>query len=196
MTIYRVIPAIIALIFMTGCASMVSTKEELQNLAESEGVVIGSVLLTVEKGEENESGWAFLKGRKASELDWSVSIEEVGLGFNPFATTYSIPAKPGKEEVFIKKLPAGSYNMLRVQPVGPFAPNLYLSLVVNFKVKPRQTSYIGKLSVNLPSRITLGSPVRFDILDAQDETIEKLRSEYPSILGNTVKDLATSRTMR
>jgi hypothetical protein len=108
MTIYRVIPAVIALILIAGCASMVSTKEELQSLSENEGVVIGSVLLTVEKGKEDESGWAFLKGRKAGELDWSVSIQEVG--FNPFATTYSIPAKSGKEETFIKKLPAGSYK--------------------------------------------------------------------------------------
>jgi len=194
MTIHRVIPAVIALIFMAGCASMVSTKEELQNLPENEGVVIGSVLLTAEKGKEDESGWAFLKGRKVGELDWSVSIQKAQ--FIPFATTYSIPAIPGKEEIFIKNLPAGSYNMLRLQPVGLFAPNLYLSLVVNFEVKPRQTSYIGKLAVKFPDRITLGSRVRVDILDAQDETIEKLRGEHSSILGNTVKDLATSSTMR
>ena len=196
MTIHRVIPAVIALILMAGCASMVSTKEELQNLSENEGVVIGSVLLTAEKGKEGESGWAFLKGRKAGELDWSVSIQEAQSIPIPFATTYSIPAIPGKEEIFIKKLPAGSYNMLRLQPVGLFAPKLYLSLVVNFEVKPRQTSYIGKLAVKFPDRITLGSRVRVDILDAQDETIEKLRGEHSSILGNTVKDLATSRTMR
>ena len=194
MTIHRAIPAVLVLILMAGCASMVSTKEELQNLAQNEGVIIGSVLLTVEKGKDDESGWAFLKGRKAGELDWSVSIQEVGL--NPFSTTYSIPAKPGQEELFIKKLPAGSYNMVRVQPVGLFAPNIYLSLRVTFTVKPRQTSYIGKLTVHFPDRIAFGSPARADILDAQDETIEKLRIEHSSILGNTVKDLATSRTMR
>ena len=61
MTIHRAIPAVIAIIWITSCYSMVSTKEELQNLLENEGVVIGSVLLTVEQRPESESGWAFLR---------------------------------------------------------------------------------------------------------------------------------------
>ena len=69
MTIHRVFLTVVALIWISGCATMISTKEELQNLLENEGVVIGSVLLTVEKGPESESGWAFLKGSKADELD-------------------------------------------------------------------------------------------------------------------------------
>ena len=51
---------------LTGCASsMVSSKEELQSLGDNEGIVIGSFVINVEKGEQDESGWAFLKGRKA-----------------------------------------------------------------------------------------------------------------------------------
>ena len=193
MTIHRVIPAVIALILMAGCASMVSTKKELQNLSENEGVVIGSVLIDVMEG--NESGW----GTKAGETDWWVFIQEAGNKL--FATTHRIRAKPGNEEFFIKKLPAGSYNVFQAQPAGlsvqnlfqpnPNLRNLYLRLGVNFEVKPRQTSYIGKLAVKFPYRIALGSHVRVDILDAQDETIEKLRAEHSSVLENTVKDLAT-----
>ena len=194
MRLFRAIPAVTALALITGCASMVSTKEELQSLSQNEGVVIGSVLLTVEKGSQNESGWAFLKGRKAGELDWSVSIQESG--FNPLATTYSVPAEPGKEAIFIRKLPAGSYDMSRVRPVGLFVPNLYLSLGIHFTVKPGQTSYIGKLAVTLPDRIMLGSPAHVDILDAQIETVEQLRGKYSSVVENTVKDLATRRTTR
>jgi hypothetical protein len=187
---------VIAILLVVGCASMVSTKEELQNLSENEGVVIGSVLLTVEEGKEGESGWAFLKGKKAGDLDWTISIRAVSLrepGIILLATKYSIPAKPGVEEYFIKKLPAGSYSMRRMQPVGLFAPDIYLSLPVSFTVKPRQTSYIGKLAVGLPNRIAVGSLVRVAVLDAQDETIEKLRGEHSHVvLENTAKDLATA----
>jgi len=182
------------LILLSGCASMTSSKEELQGLGENEGIVVGSVLLTAAKGDAEESGWAFLKGRKAGELEYSVSISETG--FNPLKTTYSVPAIPGKEEVFIKKLPVGSYNMNELRPSGFLAPQLRLTLAINFNVKPRQTSYIGKLVVNFPDRITAGSPVRVEILDTQEETIEKLKGEHPSIVPNTVKELATSRTFR
>jgi hypothetical protein len=184
----------LALFLLSGCASMTSSKEELQSLRENEGIVIGSVLLTAAKGDTEESGWAFLRGRKAGELEYSVSISETG--FNPLKTTYSVPAIPGKEEVFIKKLPVGSYNMNELKPSGLLAPQLRLSLDIHFSVKPRQTSYIGKLVVSFPDRITAGSPVRVEIMDAQVETVERLRGEHPSIVPNTVKELATTRTFR
>lgn len=193
----RTIPLMFAAILMTGCASsMVSTKEELQSLSENEGVVIGSILFIAEKGVENESAWAFLRGRKADEVEWTVSFGELGL--NPFATTYTISARPGKEEVFIKKLPPGNYNIQRASPAGflGLSSNQYVRLTIYFKVEPRQTSYIGKLVLNLPDRIMFGSPVRVAISDSQEETVEKLGSEHSSILGNTIKDLATLRTMR
>ncbi|MGH8611541.1 MAG: hypothetical protein ACREYF_05730 [Gammaproteobacteria bacterium] len=193
----RTIPLMFAAILMTGCAApMVSTKEELQSLSENEGVVIGSILFIAEKGVENESAWAFLRGRRSDDVEWIVSFGELGL--NPFATTYAISAKPGKEEVFIKKLPPGNYNIQRASPAGFFglSSNQYVSLAIYFRVAPRQTSYIGKLVVNLPDRIMAGSPVRVAISDSQEGTVEKLRSEHSSILGNTVKDLATVRTMR
>ena len=86
--------------------------------------------------------------------------------------------------------------MNELRPSGFLAPQLRLTLAINFNVKPRQTSYIGKLVVNFPDRITAGSPVRVEILDTQEETIEKLKGEHPSIVPNTVKELATSRTFR
>jgi len=193
----RTIYLMLVAISMTSCAApMVSTKEELQSLAENEGVVIGSILFVAQKGAENESGWAFLRGRQTGDLEWTVSFGE--LGSNPFATTYTISAKPGKEEVFIKKLSPGDYNIRRASPAGVLglSSNQYVSLAIHFKVKPRQTSYIGKLVVNLPDRLMAGSRVRVDIADSQEETVEKLRSEHPSILGNTVKDLADLRTLR
>jgi hypothetical protein len=170
---------------------MTSTKEELQSLGENEGIVIGSVFLAVAQSPADESGWAFLGGRKAGELEYSVSISEAV--FNPFQTTYSIPALPGKEAIFIKKLPAGRYSMNEISPSGFLAPQLKLTLGIDFEVKPRQTSYIGKLMLTFPDRIRLFTPVRVEILDAQEETIEQLKREHPSIVPTSVKALATRR---
>jgi hypothetical protein len=182
------------LIMLSGCASMTSSKGELQALGENEGIVVGSVLLTAEKVDAEESGWAFLKGRKAGDLEYSISISETA--FNPLEIVYSVPAKPGKEAVFIKKLPIGNYNMDNLRPSGIFVPKLRLNLDINFNVKPRQTTYIGKLVVNFPDRIDAGSRVRVEIQDAQEETIGKLKDEHPSIVPDTVKELATARTRR
>jgi hypothetical protein len=194
----RVVYLTLAVISVTGCAApMASTKEELQALSEKEGVVFGSILLVAQKGPQDESGWGFLRGRKTDELKWTVSFGE--LGINPFGQTYAIAAMPGKEEVFIKKLPAGSYNILRASPESGIAgipSNQYVSLSIFFKVQPQQASYIGRLVINVPDRILPGSVIRASIADFQEETVEKLRGEHPEIVGKTVKDLATTSTLR
>jgi len=183
----------LALILFPGCASMSSTKEELKSLAENEGIVVGSVLLVVEKGDADESAWAFLRGRKAGELEYSALVSEIG--FNPLKTTYSVPVDPAKEAVFIRKLPVGSYSIDSLGPSTFSASGLRWTLAISFTVKPRQTSYIGKLVVEIPDRINSGSAARVHILDAQAETIENLKGEHPSVVANTVKELATSRTI-
>lgn len=182
---------------LSGCAStMSSSKEELQGVGDKEGVVIGSVLLTAIKGDENESGWAFLKGRKASDLTYAIMISDSGYD-HPFKKRYKIPATTGKEEIFIKKLPAGNYNMDSIGIVDwDGSQRLTFRLLINFEVKPQQTTYIGKLVVSLPDRLRGGSPAKFDILDAQQEMIEKLKSEHPSIGSDIVKNLATTSTFR
>ena len=184
---------VVALItfLLSGCATMNSSKEELRNIGESEGVVIGSVLLSVAQGDANESGWSFLKGRKASELEYAISISDTEAGFNPLEVIYSLPAIPGKETFFIKKMPVGKYKMDNVKPTGMLAPTLLtFPLGLRFTVKPKQVSYIGKLVMTLPDRISGGSSFDFAIQDAQLETIDKLGNDYPSIVSNVVKELA------
>lgn len=182
---------ILLLVIISGCASMTSTKSELQNIKDNEGVVIGSVLVSAEKVDPDESGWAFLKGIKAEKTKFSVSISESK--WNPLQTTYKVPAVVGKEEIFIKKLPAGNYNMDSLYTSGLLNAQMSLRLAINFNVKPKQTIYIGKLVVSLPARLRAGSGASVVIVDNQQETIEKLRSEYGSIVSDTVKELATSK---
>ena len=95
---------------LSGCASMTSSKEELQSIEANEGVVIGSILLTVAQGDTNESGWAFLQGRKAGDLEYAVTFSEKKESFTLFNTTYTLPAIPEKEAFFVKNLPAGYYK--------------------------------------------------------------------------------------
>jgi hypothetical protein len=188
-----VIPALIALASLTGCvATMVSTKEELQSLTEGEGVVFGSVLVTVEKEPERDSiAGGLFSGLMAEKLDWSVFIWETGL--NPFKASYRVAPRPAKEEVFIRKLPAGTYRIDRIEHLfeasRPYEA-LEFSVAAHFSVKPRQVTYIGKLMVNFPHRVKAGSPVEIRIVDAQDETTDKLRAVHPSIVGKSVKELA------
>jgi hypothetical protein len=170
---------------LSSCASMVSSKEELQNVAENEGVVFGSLVINVEKGQEKESGWAFLKGQKAGDATYAIVVSERGL--NPLKQTYVFRATPGKEEPFIKKLPAGDYQIQKIQKEG--FTNLELNLRVNFTVAPKQTTYIGKLTVQFPDRIMVGSPVRMNVTDAQQETSELLKNEHEKSLSSVVKAL-------
>jgi hypothetical protein len=162
---------------------MVSSKEELQDVGANEGIVFGSFVINVEKGEENESGWAFLKGQKASDATYAVIISESG--FNPLSPNYVIKASPEKEEIFIKKLPAGDYQIKKIQKEG--FTNLELNLRVNFRVTPKQTTYIGKFTVQFPDRIRMGSPVRMNVADTQQATTEQLKSEHERSLLDVVK---------
>lgn len=173
---------------LSGCASMSSSKEELQSIGANEGVVVGSVLLTVAQGDTNESAWAFLKGRKASEMKYSVAVSESE--FNPLKATYNLPATPGEEAFFVKKLPAGIYTMSSIGPTGFVAGGLSFPLNLRFDVKPQEISYIGKLVVFLPNRVMGGSRFDFSVQDAQRETIDKLKNDYPAVAPNAVRNLA------
>lgn len=187
---------VVLVLGLTGCASMVSSKEELQSLGENEGIVIGSFVINVEKGEENESGWAFLKGRKTGNFDYGVSIiersastaAEVANALIPFKTKYGFKVKPEQEFTFIKKLPAGTYQVASIEQLG--FSNAFVNVGVNFTVRPKQTTYIGRLTVQFPHRAMTGSRVSMMVADAQEETINSLKKEHgDSVFSSVVKEL-------
>jgi len=155
------------------------------NVGENEGVVFGSFVINVEKGQESESDRAFPKGRKAGDATYWVTISE--RGFNPLKPKYLFRATPEKEEIFIRKLPAGTYQIEKIQKEG--FTILEWSLRVSFTVTPKQTTYIGKFTVQVPDRIRMGSPVRMNVADAERETTELLKNEHEKSLSNVVKAL-------
>ncbi|MGH8613556.1 MAG: ankyrin repeat domain-containing protein [Gammaproteobacteria bacterium] len=190
--------SISCLAMISGCASMVSSKEELQNVGETEGIVFGSFVINVEKSQGNETGGAFLKGLKAGDTTYAVIISEyefLGNRFsdqfrsNPLKPLYVVRATPGKEEIFIKKLPAGVYRIEKLQREG--FGKLEFDLEVYFTVTPKLTTYIGKVTVQFPDRITPASPVRTNVADAQRETTELLKNEYGKSLSNVINVFIT-----
>jgi hypothetical protein len=189
MTMGRAIAALIALASAAGCVStMVSTAEDLRVVSEDEGVAIGSVLVSARKAREDE-GWL---GSLAEKLDWSILIWEEA-GINPIRRSFRIVVKPLKEEVFIKKLPAGRYRIDRIETVftgGRAEDTLSFALGVHFTVKPRQTSYIGRLALEFPHRVRADGDPQVSVVDAREETLGKLRGAYDGIVADAVNDLA------
>jgi hypothetical protein len=189
--------ALLLVLTLAGCASMVSSKEELLSLGENEGLVSGSFVINVEKNEENESGWAFLKGRKTANFEYGVIISEkkdnaaadsLSEGLNIFKTNYRFKVKPEQEFTFLKKLPAGMYRIRQIEQLG--FSNAHINLGIDFTVRSKQTSYIGRLTIVLPARARAGSQIKIMVSDAQDETINSLRKEYgDTVFSNVAKDL-------
>ena len=146
----RNIFCIVSAFLLAGCvpmnASLLTTKEELKNIKESEGVIIGSVLINVREGsKENESSW----GEKASEANYLLSMHQPKTEL--LKTYYGIIVTPGEEKTFIKNLPVGDYVIHRIAKRGLNAsPKVYLS------VKANKTTYVGKLVITLPDRIGYG----------------------------------------
>jgi hypothetical protein len=188
----------LALVLLAGCAPMTSSKEDADSVSENEGIVLWSVLLTAAKADAEEPGGADFKGEKVGELEYSYSIGVEQMDGQ--RSSYAVQAIPGREDVVIGKLPAGSYQMrhleIKVMGVGQglFVGKYRLTTIrtpmaISFNVKPRKTSYIGKLVVYLPNKIGVGRRVDWEILDAQEETINQLTGKDASIASNAVKEL-------
>jgi hypothetical protein len=178
--------AVLVSFLLSGCASMISSKEELQSIGDNEGVVVGSVLITAEQRNENEPWWVL--ARKSGELEYSLAVSEAG--FNPMKRTYTLSATPGKEEFFVKKFLVGNYEIDSINLTGFLVPaGMKFPLGLGFTVKPKKITYIGKIVVTAPYRIVSGGGFRFAIQDAKQETVEKLRNDYPSIFTNIATDL-------
>lgn len=186
--------AAIAGFLLSGCAPMTSSREELQSAGENEGVVFGSILLTPHPASGTESGMAFLGGRKADELEYVLNVSPAG--FNPFKMTYTLAAAPGKEEFFVKRMPAGLYAIDNIRPSSFLFSGATFPLGFKFEVKPRQTSYIGRVAVLLPDRLRVGVRFGSSVQDAQQEAVEKLRKDHPQIGAGAVKALAATERGR
>ena len=162
---------------------MVSSKQELQNIGENEGIVFGSFIVNVDNSVEKASVLSMHRGgRNAHAQVYKVLITENE--FNEFNPRYVIMAKPEQEEIFIKKLPAGDYQIQNIESGG-----LYWYPHLKFRVTPKQTTYIGKLTMRLPGWASGGSLIHGTISDTQQKTIAQLKSEHEKSVAEAVKAL-------
>jgi Ankyrin repeats (3 copies) len=200
--------AAFALVIVSGCAmlsvdNLPSNEEKLFPSTQTEGVVLGSVFLTVEEensehsyyGEDYSLLAGIRKGLKTSGRTFAVWAELNSSVWSQH--TFAIVAKPGKEELFVKKLPAGTYQIFALSPEGfpPGQSNNYMRLGVTFEVLPRQTTYIGQITIELPYRFgggfrETGGGSGTGIWDSEVQTIAKLRDKFPHTVSKVANRLA------
>lgn len=195
-------------IMLAGCAmlpanNLPSNGEELQLKAPDEGVVVGSVLLTVEEGSSEHSYYGdddlllagIRKGMETSRREFALWAELKSSGWSQHK--FSVVAKSGEEALFIKKLPVGNYQVYALSPEGfpPEQNKSHMPLHKTFVVHPQQTTYIGRFSIELPYRFSAGfyetgGGSGTGIWDVEAETMAKLRDKFPVVLSNVTKRLA------
>lgn len=176
---------LLTLFLLAGCVtSSKMPAKKVEQLKPNEGRVIGSVLLTVPT-EKDPSSWAWLQGRKAESFTYELSIQARSPLPNPFAKTYLVVAKIGKEEHFVMKLPAGEYEFKEMRQRGFSTLASYIGR--RFTVPAGVTSYAGRLVVAFPERMGVGTAFASQVDDVQDETIASLKETYGDVFTNVVK---------
>jgi hypothetical protein len=125
----------------------------------------------------------------ASSVKYVLHIEErKGLGYlieepNIESKQFSLHLAPNEENVFVTKMPAGPYHIRTLEPLGYKEATVLLG--IRFTVAAGRTTYIGRLTFEIPEKLPLakGIPKGFASLqhtmrieDAQEATIESIRN--------------------
>lgn len=171
-------------VFLAGCATsmqdMKLSQDELDELSPKEGIVVGSLLI--------RGGKDFL-GRTKFKLI-AKNIDKSGIFTRP---KLSLQAhRNGDEEIFVSKLPAGSYRFLSFYQPG-FSTFAW-KINIKFQVQPGKKVYVGRLIFDFPKdeTITIWSQIRIMIEDAKDVTLSDANSKYNIKLNDLTKNLMIS----
>lgn len=150
-----------------------------------DGFIVGSVMVKMIPSQEGtlKNLATILFGQKASWGRFRLLATPVGGG--PFASEYAIEAAADEEHFFFTRLPAGGYRFYRLE-IG----NLYSMTNVRFRVRARETVYIGRIEVTIDENIRMGRPLLIEVRDLQPETVEALRVRHPSRMGDWRRRLA------
>lgn len=164
--------------------------DELRELGPNEGIVIGSVLIEIEKPEDD----SWLAGGKIGEHNWSLVItadrdqpiltEFFLLGL----ASFRIGARLGEPVLILRKLPAGQYHFDGVSQEGPNR-SYYVNLHLPFVVDPGQTIYVGRVIINPPARIWFRGQASIRVVDEREATLEWARQNYGYDAKGVVTDL-------
>jgi len=189
-------------LLLGGCAtSMNKIADANQPLTASEGIVVGSVLVRV--GKINiplpfPVSASLL--RPARSIGYSLEVgvprDIRSIMEKPIAIDkqFLLNIEPDEEKIFVTRMPAGPHVFDRLVPRGYEEAATLLG--IRFSVAPGTTTYIGRVIFDLPEKLPLLLPQGFyslkfttQVEDAQEATIDSIRSTHSRIVENVVKDL-------
>ncbi|MEO6543457.1 MAG: hypothetical protein ABIP05_05350, partial [Nitrospiraceae bacterium] len=172
------------MLVLAGCAtpSLDMSGGRIEPAGPDGGVVIGSVL--VQATQESPDSWFNrLFGRKAAGFTYDFEIVSVDKfdpeGTRSYADRYELDVTPGEERVFVARLPVGNYLIKSFRYEGLSVIGGDLGLI--FSVAPDATRYIGRLVLDVPRRVTMGTPYTYRVVDARDAAFAAVHKEYPDL---------------
>lgn len=173
----------LALCVLAGCAtpSLDMSGGRIEPAGPDGGVVIGSVLVQAEQ-DPPESWFNRLFGRKAAGFTYDFEIVRVDSRDPAGAYSqerYELDAKPGEERIFVARLRAGDYLFKAFHHEGLSA--MGGTLGVQFSVAPDATAYIGRLLLEIPRRVTMGTGYTYRVQDAREATLAAVRQRHQDI---------------
>lgn len=151
------------------------------------GIVIGSVLVQAEQ-EPPDSWFNRMLGRKAAGFVYEFEIIRTDMNdlkrSDPYKDRYVLAVKPGEEQIFVARLPVGRYTFKSFRHEGLSAMGGDLGLT--FSVAPETTSYVGRLLLEVPRRVSLGVPFTYRVEDAREVTLKAVRKRQHDIADRIV----------
>lgn len=180
----------IGLLLLAGCSttSLDMSDRPIEPPGPGWGIVVGSVLVEAED-DPPDSWWNRTFGRNAEGFTYEFQIVRIEWtdrkgGSHPYAEQYRLEVKPKVERTFVSRLPVGNYLIKTFRHEGLSA--IGGDLEVKFTVEPGRTQYLGRLILDVPRRVSFGTPYTFRIANARDTAVAALRQRYPALAQEVV----------
>jgi hypothetical protein len=127
-------------------------------------------------------------GRKAAGFTYDFEIVRAettdSIHTSPYIDRYELDAKPREERIFVARLPAGNYLFKAFRHEGLSA--MGGELAVTFIVTPDAKQYVGRLVLDVPRQVTVGSPFTYKIEDGREATLAAVRRRHPNLGADVV----------
>lgn len=172
--------AVVIALTVAACAkSFDMSNERLTPLPTEQGIVIGSVVVkTVD--DTSKSGDA---GNMTFQFDIVQSLPGNPEG-GPNAERYRLEVKGGEERVFVSRLREGRYLLKSFAQERIVGVGGDLGLV--FDSRAGEISYIGRLVVEVPHRVSRGNEYRFIVENARESTLREISGRQPELAKQAV----------
>ncbi len=176
------------MLVLGACAkSLDMSGEQIPMPGPDEGIVVGSLLVQAEQQPPDSwvNRWF---GRKAAGFTYEFEIVRIqttdSKGEEPYTERYELDAKPGEERTFIARLKAGDYLIKGFYHEGLSAMGGRLGVM--FSVAPGTTRYIGRLLVEVPRTVTMGTGFTYRVEDARETTLIAIQKQHPEVTRRVV----------